>query len=224
MPQAWPVEPLHATPARIHERDLDVSRRRLVLCSATTPALVLGSTQPESGFDPEVLAARRIATVRRRSGGGAVLVRPGGILWAEVVLPSTDPLWEADLGRSFLWLGRVWAAALRACGVGRVRVHHGPMRRTRWSPTICFAGLGPGEVTVAGRKVLGLAQRRRRDGAVFQCAALLTWEPEETGGLVAGPEDDKRDLVRQLGELAAPVGVAEADLTAALTRALAAFT
>ena len=43
---------------------------------------------------------------------------------------------------------------------------------------MCFAGRGPGEVFVDGAKVVGLAQRRTRAGARFQCAVLRRWEPE----------------------------------------------
>ncbi len=44
------------------------------------------------------------------------------------------------------------------------------MVRTPWSSLVCFAGLGPGEVTVDGRKLVGISQRRTRAGARFQCA------------------------------------------------------
>lgn len=132
------------------------------------PVVVLGSTQPESVVRPGVRWARR------RSGGGAVLVEPGGLVWVDVFVPAGDPLWDDDVGRAFLWLGRAWADAI---GQGAV-VHEGPLVATRWSPLVCFAGLGPGEVTVGGRKVVGLCQRRTRAGALFQCAALLEWRPD----------------------------------------------
>ena len=220
MPHAWPAERLTAHPARIHGRDPELDERRVVVCRPTVPALVLGSTQPADEFDPALAGARGLEIVRRRSGGGAVLVRPGQLLWVEVVVPAGDPLWEEDLGRSFLWLGRAWEEALRACGVARAGVYEGPLMHSRWSRTICFAGLGPGEVTVAGRKVVGLSQRRRRDGAVFQCAALLTWEPQDTAGLLAGPEDEREELARELAQLAGPVGVDEQTLTTAFTHSL----
>lgn len=221
MPQAWPVERLTAHPARIHGRDQDLSERRVVICRPTVPALVLGSTQPAEAFDASLAAARGLEVVRRRSGGGAVLVRPGHLLWVEVVLPAGDPLWEEDLGRSFVWLGRAWQEALQACGVARAGVYEGPLMHSRWSRTICFAGLGPGEVTVAGRKVVGLSQRRRRAGAVFQCAALLVWEPADMAGLLSVSEPEQAELVRQLAELAGPAGVAEQTLANAFIRALA---
>ena len=54
-----------------------------------------------------------------------------------------------------------------------------------WSSLVCFAGLGPGEVMVAGRKAVGLSQRRSREGARFQSALLHRWEPHRLLALLA---------------------------------------
>ncbi len=94
------------------------------------------------------------------------MVSPGFGLWVDVVLPAGDPLWVDDVRRSSLWLGRAWASLLGGT------VFDGPFVRTPLSDVWCFAGLGPGEVTVDGRKVVGISQRRTRDWALFQCAAL----------------------------------------------------
>ncbi len=134
------------------------------------PVLVLGSGQTESivGNTPNV--------VKRRSGGGAVWLDPVEQLWADVLLPATHPLWDADLSRSFDWLGNVWVQTLRALGVdASLTVHSGPMVTTDWSKLLCFAGRGPGEVFVNDRKLVGLSQRRGRAGALFQCGLLLKW-------------------------------------------------
>src|SRR5436309_53559 len=84
---------------------------------------------------------------RRRRGCAAVLVEPGAAVWIDVTLPSGDPLWDNDVGRAFHWLGAAWAEVLAAGGLP-VRWHDGPMRSSPWSDRVCFAGLGPGEVTV----------------------------------------------------------------------------
>ena len=55
-------------------------------------AVVLGSGQPEGTVDPDACAAAGAQVVRRRSGGGAVLVEPGGSVWVDLVVPSTDTL------------------------------------------------------------------------------------------------------------------------------------
>jgi hypothetical protein len=41
------------------------------------------------------------------------------------------------------------------------------------SDLICFAGLGPGEVTWKGRKLVGISQRRVKQGGRFQTVSPL---------------------------------------------------
>ena len=49
--------------------------------------------------------------------------------------------------------------------------------RTDWSDVVCFAGVGPGEVTSPTAKVVGIAQRRTRHGARLHSMALVSWSP-----------------------------------------------
>lgn len=144
-----------------------------------------------------------------------MLVRPGEQLWIDVLLPADDPLWEADVGRSFHWLGQVWVDALASLGVDS-SWHNGPMVCTPWCRRVCFAGIGSGEVTVDGRKVVGLAQRRTRAGALFQCAALLRWDPAAMVDLL----DLDADALAGLESLAGPVPVAGEALEEAFLGAL----
>lgn len=186
--------------------------RAVVVCRPVGRAVVLGSTQAE----PEGELPAGASLARRTSGGGAVWVAPGELLWVDVDLPRGDALWDDDVGRSFLWLGRAWAAALAECGVPGATVwdaglHCGPAGRV-----ICFATLGPGEVSVAGRKVVGITQRRTRQGARFHCAALLRWNPSVLAAAMGVPES----VWPQLKEVAAGLDVAPDDLLAALVSKL----
>lgn len=115
-----------------------------------------------------------------------MLVEPGRVVWADVVVPAADPLWEADVGRAVWWLGEAWAAALASLGIAGagVSVHRGALVSSEWSSMVCFAGLGPGEVCVGGAKVVGISQRRVREGALFQCAVPLVWGAAVLAGLV----------------------------------------
>jgi hypothetical protein len=70
-------------------------------------------------------------------------------------------------------LGAAWATAIG----GEAVAHTGPMVPSEWSDTVCFAGLGPGEVTIEGRKAVGISQRRTRRSARFQCVAYERWDP-----------------------------------------------
>ena len=177
MGRGWDVEQATGDAAAFHARLLPADGLRHVWrLDVDRPALVLGSAQPEEHVDAGAAAAAGVDVVRRRSGGGAVLLVPGRVLWIDVVIPRDDPLWDDDVGRAFHWLGAAWAEALRDLGVA-AESWTGAMQRSPLSDRVCFAGLGPGEVTVDGRKVVGLSQRRTRDGARFQCAALADWDP-----------------------------------------------
>ena len=141
-----------------------------------------------------MVEATGVEVVRRRSGGGAVLVEPIGTLWVDVVLPRGDALWDDDVGRAAHWLGDAWAAAIG----DRAVVHRGAMVRAPLSDAVCFAGLGPGEVTVDGRKVVGISQRRTREAARFQCVAYERWDAgplEAALGLEQGSIAPRGDVI-----------------------------
>ena len=164
--------------------------RAVWVAEPTVPTLVLGSTQRDEVVDRAACERAGVAVTRRRSGGGAVLVEPGQVLWLDVLLPADDPLSTPDVGRAFLWLGEVWRGALAALGVP-AQVHEGGLCTTPWSRLVCFGGLGTGEVVdEAGVKLVGLSQRRSRAGARFQCMAMADWDPRAIVSLLAlSPED-----------------------------------
>ena len=169
---------LHAAWPRIVERP---DRRAVAVCRVSAPAVVLGSTQSEEVVDGPRAAAAGVSVARRRSGGGAVLVVPGDPAWIDVYLPRQDPLWHQEVDRAFDWLGDAWVDALGRNGLTGLSAHRQGYRScTRWSSLVCFGGVGTGEVvTDDGRKVVGLAQRRTRQGAWFHGACVLRWDPAD---------------------------------------------
>lgn len=198
----WAVEVAAGRAADLHAEDLlagDAGRRSRRLARVhlvDAPALVLGSAQGALGGIP----AEGIDLVRRRSGGGAVWLAPSAQVWVDLVVERGDPLWDDDVGRAAHWVGDAWAAALRAVGErGAVQVHRGAMVRRDLGRVACFAGLGPGEVTVGARKVVGVSQRRARGRARFQTVAYLRWDPS---GLLSVVGDDPPGVAHALGDLA----------------------
>jgi lipoate-protein ligase A len=186
------VTRLRGAAGELHGRAVDFGVRSVTVCDVTAPAVVLGSTQPGVA-----------GAVRRRSGGGAVWLAPGDPLWVEVVVPRGDVLWSDDVGAAFWWLGDTWVSALAAVGVEGAAVHRGGLCVTPWSRAVCFGGLGSGEVTLGERKVVGLSQRRTREGALFECAVYGTWDPAPLVaalGLPPAAGDDLRDVVAGVGE------------------------
>ena len=179
----WQIGTWRGGACEFHARDLP-HRRSVWLVEPERPALVLGSTQDPGDVNPGTASEMGLEVCRRRSGGGAVWLHPEHSLWIDVTIGRDDPLWDDDVSRSGQWLGDVLAGV---CGTEGTEVHRGPMFSSPFSRSLCFAGLAPGEVTVAGAKVFGVSQRRSRDGARFQCVAYRSWLPGLFAGAFADP-------------------------------------
>jgi lipoate-protein ligase A len=212
------VADLHAGSAALLGALDDQPAARVVrLLHPTDRAVVLGSAQPESDVNLKAARATGTEVVRRRSGGGAVLVGPGLVAWVDVIVPAEDPLSEADVGRAFWWLGSAWAAGLAEVGVPGAEMWGRGLVRSRWSGRVCFAGVGPGEVLTGGRKVVGMSQRRTRRGALFQCAVPVRWDPVALLDLLALTAAERSAGITELADAAVGIGPAlAARLVAAL--------
>ena len=169
----------------------------------TAPAVVLGSTQAATvlwaGADDVV------DVVRRRSGGTAVWI-DDDVVWVDAIVPRGHRAWDDDVSRSSFWFGDRWCDALQQVGVVGAEVHRGPLVRGPWSGLVCFGGVGPGEVQVGGRKVVGVAQRRTRDFALFQFAVPLVWNPAPLLGVLDLTPSDRYRAADDLGSCATGVG------------------
>jgi len=173
-----------------HRRFEDCGRALWVPILRPDQTLVLGSSQSDEGLDHDALDRSNIEVARRRSGGGAVLVSDADLVWFDVIINHDDVLWEPDIGRSFHWLGDAIQRALHSLDIDAV-VHRGPLERNDWSDRVCFAGLGPGELTVGGRKLVGMSQRRTRATARFQIAVLRRWSGSEHRELFDVPVEQR---------------------------------
>ncbi|MGA7759036.1 MAG: hypothetical protein WCA57_14455 [Ilumatobacteraceae bacterium] len=176
-----------STAADFHARSVpEPARCEIWWHEVTAPALVLGSTQSADAVDDEACRAADIEVVRRRSGGGAVLLVPGSVTWIDVIVPAGSPGWADDIHAPMLWLGRHLAEVIGGLLPGRsTRVHDGALVTTDWSSTVCFDGLGAGEVLLDGRKLVGISQRRTRHAARLQCCWYSEYDPTDLVGLLA---------------------------------------
>jgi lipoate-protein ligase A len=206
---------------------------------ATRPTLILGVFQPPDSANADVAARHGIPVVRRRSGGTGVLAGPP-LLSCDIALPVGHPLAPPDVTESYHWLGAAWLEALNGLGVPGLRLvpvaevrAAPPYRAPRETPPpggwtdddlrhrACFGSLSPYEVAVGPRKLVGLAQVRRRGGVLFQVGLPLTWQADLLADLLTpSPAEQPRlaALLRAhavgLDELVAMVPSAEAIMTA----------
>jgi lipoate-protein ligase A len=169
-----------------------------------TPAVVLGVGQKLSTFDLAACAAGGVALHRRASGGTAVRVEPD-LLLLDIALPRAHPLHRRDVTESYRWLGELWVALLAGMGlparllpVAEARADKQALDRL--TQQACYGGRSPYEVLVAERKVIGLAQVRRRGGAVLQAGVYWRWQPERLVDLLALTATERAALTGQLAE------------------------
>src|SRR5215470_4265958 len=140
-----------------------------------TPAVVLGPSQRR---DPAMEARARAAgaeLVERAAGGGAVLAGPW-LLGVTIALPPGHRRASGSIPSSYGWLGAAFVSWLAEVGIAG-RAATAPICAAPSVGWSCFAGLSHGEVEVGGRKIVGLAQARRRNGIVFSAGVLLSPPP-----------------------------------------------
>lgn len=182
------------------------------------PTLVLGSRQSLDVVDIDRCRERGIDVVTRRSGGGAVLVGSEQLVWIDVIVPRDHPGWHDDVGRSFDWVSARMLDALSTLGISGTP-HLGGLERTQWSDLICFAGLGPGEISVDGKKLVGISQRRTKWSSRFQIAALRHWSAKDMLDLFALEPSQADAGLTELRDVATGIGVAPTQLADAMVRA-----
>lgn len=182
---------------------------------AATPALILGVFQPPETANAVACAAHGIPVVRRRSGGTGVLAGPP-LLSCDIALPVGHRLAPPDVTESYRWLGEAWLTTLSGLGVPGLRlvpvaeVRADPYRAPRQPPAdgiwsdadlvhrACFGSLSPYEVAVGPRKLVGLAQVRRRGGVLLQVGLPLVWQADLLADLLAPRPADRDRLAAGL--------------------------
>ena len=139
-------------------------------CIPTATTLVLGSRQSEEIVDRNAAGRTGLEIVRRRSGGGAVLVDANHSVWIDVEVGIEDVRYCAEPMAMMAKVGQWWMEALRSlnCCPPDLWQFEGAMECDAGGDVICFAGRAHGELMVGESKLVGLSQRRSRDGARVQ--------------------------------------------------------
>lgn len=230
----WTVERLRGPVSELLESaEPPAAATRVARIHTVTGAgLVLGSAQSLETADQVRAEAAGTEILRRRSGGGAVLLLPGSQVWVDFFVPASDPLWSDDVAHAAQWVGELWSAVVEPFVAEPISVHSGRLVADRWGRLVCFAGSGPGEVFTGGHKVVGVSQRRTRSRVRIQTTARLR-RPDTVAGVRADRHLDELELLdvtaadREIGRAVmasrcGSVPAGEADLTAALLGALGA--
>jgi lipoate-protein ligase A len=173
--------PAHAEQQMIHQTlEVGVRMPSTAMWGYSSVSLVLGRSQKPGAAMLERAAEEGIDVVVRSSGGGAVIAGPW-MLSHTVLLPPDHELVRMSLPRSYEVIGEAWRRALGRLGIPTAigpRLAAGPASADDAKRWACFASLSYGElVGLANRKIVGLAQVRRRSGTAI-CAGLLLDQPD----------------------------------------------
>lgn len=180
MDEVGPASNIHANPMRYADQ------RTARFVNVTRSALVLGSSQDPNEIDRESLIRKGVELVIRKSGGGAVFLSPNGQLWVDIAIPKGDKYFRCDVSESFEIIGEIFLQALSDLGTEDLQMHAGRLLGSEIAKKVCFAGLGPGEITFEGAKVVGISQRRTSLGSVFQCTVYVRYPFAELLELMPG--------------------------------------
>lgn len=134
----------------------------LRLYAWTPPCLSLGHAQPFADVDAARLEERGWEVVRRPTGGRAILHTDE--LTYSVIAPSDEPRVEGSVLESYNRLAGALLHAVRSLNIP-VEMKAGKADGGTPNP-VCFEVPSTYEITVNGKKLIGSAQARRKEGVL----------------------------------------------------------
>ncbi len=157
--------------------------------------LSLGYGQRWREADPQALEARDWDLLRRPTGGKAIL--HGDELTYSLCLPLDHRLACGDIVESYRRISVGLLRALDYLGISAVAEHQGQGVRRQLSGPVCFELPSHYEIAVAGRKLIGSAQLRRK-GAMLQHGTIpLRGDVGRICDVLAFDTEAERDSQRQ---------------------------
>lgn len=125
--------------------------------------LSLGYAQSFSDVDVERLNAHGWDVVRRATGGRAILHTDE--LTYSVTAPLDEPLMQGTILESYQHLAKALVAGVRSLGIPVEMAEHAPATGAAKGP-VCFEAPSAYEIVVSGKKLVGSAQARKKEGVL----------------------------------------------------------
>ena len=165
--------------------------------------LSLGRAQPFSDVDINRLKARGWEVVRRPTGGRAIL--HADELTYSVIAPNTEPNVAGTVLESYNRLAQALLLAVKNLELP-VEMKEGKEDRNSTPNPICFEVPSTYEITVDGKKLIGSAQARKKEGVLQHGSLPLTGDLTRIcQALVFENEAAREDAAKRLLARAATV-------------------
>ncbi len=166
------------------------------------PCLSLGHAQAVAEVDFGRLQERGWEMVRRLTGGRAILHTDE--LTYSVIAPPDEPRLAGSLLQSYQRLGGALLAAVRSLGLSAEMKERALEAKKATPNPVCFEMPSSYEITVNGRKLIGSAQARRREGVLQHGSLPLTGDLTRiTQVLVYTHEAERQEAAQRLQARAA---------------------
>lgn len=136
------------------------------------PSVSIGTFQKIQEINIEYLKANNIPVVRRPTGGKGVY--HNFELTYSIVIPKNHPLFGLDIIDSYKEISKVFIDSLKEFGIkGELTKKEGIEKG------FCFSSQNYYEVSVNGKKIIGSAQRRKKEGILQQGSIPLELDYEK---------------------------------------------
>jgi lipoate-protein ligase A len=170
--------------------------------------LSLGHAQPFSEVNTQTLSENGWGVVRRPTGGRAIL-HVDELTYA-VIAPESEPRVAGGVLSGYLRLSRALLKALKILGLKPEAEEKYPNEEAKKTNPVCFEVPSNYEITVNGKKLIGSAQARRKEG-VLQHGALPLYG-DLTRIIAALEFKDKQDRSKAKDRLLAHATTVELEL------------
>jgi lipoate-protein ligase A len=134
----------------------------------------IGQFQRLEEIDTLFCRKENIPVVRRPTGGRAIL--HGTDLTYSFSAPNIPPFFSEGLLSTYSHLSRAFYFAFRSLGFDVKISSRRERGRVLTGSPLCFQSVSYGEITISGRKVMGSAQKRWKEGFLQQGSIMLTVE------------------------------------------------
>lgn len=156
------------------------------------PCLSLGYAQPSSDVDPLRLTERGWQLVRRPTGGRAILHTDE--LTYSVIGPLNEPRLIGSVLESYRCLASALLHALHQLGIPAESYATPGVHETGVKGPVCFEVPSNYEITVAGKKLIGSAQARRKEGLLQHGTFPLTGDLTRITQVLVFPDEAARQV------------------------------
>lgn len=169
----------------------------LRLYAWTPPCLSLGYAQPFADVDVACLHEHGWEVVRRPTGGRAIL-HTDELTYSVTAAPD-EPRLAGSVLESYNRLARALMAALQSLHVPVAIKELNAVASESTSNPVCFEVPSTYEITVNGRKLMGSAQARRKEGVLQHGSLPLSGDLARiTQALVFANEDERAAAAARL--------------------------